>query len=482
LTEPAQKLAAFRELARTARYDELPPISLDHLGNALIWSGDRQAGSDLLRAAVRIHPRDVWLNYDLAVSLERLGKTREAIGFYMAARALRPETAHELAHALENVGETDEAIAIFQDLARLRPKNGRHLCCLGNACQARGRTREADQAFEAAVAALRETIRLQPRDFRAHSLLGLALNAQGKRSEAIAAYREAIRLQPHVAYVHNNLGLALSAQGKLDEAIAEYRTAIRLQPDDPSAHNLLGIALRGQGKVDEAIVEYRTAIRLAPDHAVAHNNLGYALGKQGKRDEAIAEFRSAIRLKPDLAYAHGNLIRLLRTQGKLEEADAAERVAIRLLPESAMLHNSLAWALVLPPKRPQRDYDEGLVHARKAAELAPKEANHLGTLALAEYRSGHWAESIAASHRAMALRSGGNAYDWFLLALAHGQKGENNQARTWFDKAVALMKEKALKDKEVLQLWAEAAALLGQPGPDASGLVSPAGPAREKPR
>ncbi len=42
----------------------------------------------------------------------------------MAARSLRPETAHELAHALEQKGETDQAIAIFQDLARLRPKDG----------------------------------------------------------------------------------------------------------------------------------------------------------------------------------------------------------------------------------------------------------------------------------------------------------------------------------------------------------------------
>ena len=40
----------------------------------------------------------------------------------MAARSLRPETAHELAHALEAKGETDEAIGVFEDLARQRPE------------------------------------------------------------------------------------------------------------------------------------------------------------------------------------------------------------------------------------------------------------------------------------------------------------------------------------------------------------------------
>jgi serine/threonine-protein kinase len=195
LTEPAQRLAALREFARTARNDELPPISVAHLGNILAQAGDVQAGSDLLRAALRTHPRDVWLNYDLAQWLESLGQTREAIRFYMVARTLRPETAHELAHALEGTGQTDEAIAVFQDLAHLRPQSGRHLYCLGTACQSRGRTREAALAFEGAVAAFRQTIRLQPEDFYAHSLLGLALSEQGKLSEAIAAHREAIQLR-----------------------------------------------------------------------------------------------------------------------------------------------------------------------------------------------------------------------------------------------------------------------------------------------
>ena len=34
----------------------------------------------------------------------------------MAARSLRPETAHSLAHALEANGDTEEAIAILRGL------------------------------------------------------------------------------------------------------------------------------------------------------------------------------------------------------------------------------------------------------------------------------------------------------------------------------------------------------------------------------
>ena len=110
----------------------------------------------------RLYPGDVWLNFDLARCLERLARREEAIRYYMAARSLRPETAHELAHALEAKGETDQAIAVFQDLARLRPKESRHLTCLGKALQDRGRNQESTAVLEAAVDAARAAVALRP--------------------------------------------------------------------------------------------------------------------------------------------------------------------------------------------------------------------------------------------------------------------------------------------------------------------------------
>jgi tetratricopeptide (TPR) repeat protein len=142
---------------------------------------------------------------------------------------------------------------------------------------------------------------------------------------------------------------------------------------------------------------------------------------------------------------------------------------VRLVPEYDWAHNGLAWELVLSTTRPRRDYDEALVHAREAVHLAPKDGHYANTLALAEYRSGHWAESIAASERSMALTNGGGASHWFFLAMAQAQKGQKDQARTWFDKAVAWTKEKDPKNTALRQFWTEAAELLGKPVPDQSG-------------
>jgi hypothetical protein len=94
---------------------------------------------------------------------------------------------------------------------------------------------------------------------------------------------------------------------------------------------------------------------------------------------------------------------------------------------------------------------------------------------------GHGTESLAASEHSMALQNGGDANNWFLLALIHWQRGDKDEARKWFNKAVAWTKGEDPKGVELRQFWTEAAELLGQPGPEATGTAVPTAPAVEKP-
>ncbi len=339
------RLAVLKDLAKAAPFDVAGPVGLDLLGRALRDAGDPSDAEAVLRRTRQRHPGDVWINYDLATTLEKLGRRNEAIRYYTAARSLRPETAHELAHALAYQGESEEAIAVFRDLARLRPTNGRHLGCLGQLLKARGRSQEAAAVLDRAVTVLRDAVRRRPRDAYAHFSLGFSLAEQGKHDESIVKYREAIRIQPDDAIAHDNLGLELQYQGKLAEAIAEHRIAIQLQPQYGAAHSNLGSALDEQKKFDEAIAHYRDAVRIQPDFARAHDNLGWALYRQDKLDQASAEFRTAIRIKPDDANAHNNLGLTLAVQGKWSEAIAEYRIATRLDPDFAKPHYNLGVAL-----------------------------------------------------------------------------------------------------------------------------------------
>ncbi len=102
--DAAARRTALQGLAGGASYETLGPVSLDLLGRALNNAADPAGAEAVLRRAQQRYPGDVWINYDLAIALEKLARREEAIRYYTAARSLRPETAHELAHALENEG------------------------------------------------------------------------------------------------------------------------------------------------------------------------------------------------------------------------------------------------------------------------------------------------------------------------------------------------------------------------------------------
>jgi serine/threonine-protein kinase len=282
------------KLARDVDPRGWPPASLTLLAGALSEAGARDDAVALLQRAQFVHPGDVWINYDLGRALEALHPSRgeAAIGFFTAARALRPETAHELAHALDTRGRGAEARAIFEDLTRRRPANGHHWACLGQSRLLAGDWAGSLAANEKAVATLRAAIRRNPGESHTHFDLGLSLEYLGKRSEAVAEYRASIRLQPDSAFAHNSLGVVLRDQSKLAEAIAELREAIRLKPDFAAPHHNLGMALRDQGKSEVAIAEFREAIRLDGELVgEAPFALGDTLRRLGRYGEAIDHYR-----------------------------------------------------------------------------------------------------------------------------------------------------------------------------------------------
>jgi tetratricopeptide (TPR) repeat protein/thiol-disulfide isomerase/thioredoxin len=421
-------------LAKTAKVHELGPISLQLLGTGLFNAGDSHGAETVLRRAQGRHPRDVWVNYELARVLVRLSRSDEAIRFYTVARAIRPETAHVLAHLLEGSGKGEEAIAVLRELERLRPDDGRHLACLGLSLQSRGRAAEAKDVLARAEAALRAWIRLHPDDAKAHASLGNALRVLGKLDDAIAECRAVIRLWPGHAHAYSALGRALAGQGKLDDAIAAYHTAIRLEHNDAAAHSNLGIALARQGKAAEAISEFREATRLQPDHPWAHYHLGNALKDQGKLEEAIVEYRIAIRLKPDYAEAHYDLGNALKDQGKRDEAIVKYRTAIRLEPDYAEALCNLGIFL-----QQQGAYTESLEMLRKGHEIGSRRPDW-------HYPSAQWvAEAERASglaDRLTAVLQGedhpnGNAERLGFARLASNKKLYAAAARLWAETLVS---------------------------------------------
>jgi serine/threonine protein kinase/Flp pilus assembly protein TadD len=287
---------ALTKLVASERLDELPPATLVLLGETLRSTGEVEQAVALLRRAQRHHPQHFWVNYWLAFCLRwtQPPRTEEAVRFYSAALALRPENGLIHLHlglALAEKGAADEALAAFERTVELLPEN----------------------AF-------------------AHVSLGVALEQRGRLPEAAAAYHRAIELKPGYYLAHSNLGNTLARQRKLPEAVARYREAARLHKKEPEACFNLGDTLERLGKWAEAADAYRDAIKRDPGDAAAHAQLGRTLVRLGKRDEAVARFREAIRLRQDQLDTHFRLIMTLVEQNKAAEVLAAMRQAHKVMP------------------------------------------------------------------------------------------------------------------------------------------------------
>jgi TPR repeat protein len=144
-----------------------------------------------------------------------------------------------------------------------------------------------------AVAALREAIRLDPTQHRAHDTLGLALAQQGDLDGAAEAFRTTLRLQPGFAPAHLHLGTVLMTRQEWSAAARELDEAIHLEPASAQAHATLGAVRYATGDRGGAIGAYRIATALKPDYPDAHYHLGLLLKLVGKEPEAAAEFTIA---------------------------------------------------------------------------------------------------------------------------------------------------------------------------------------------
>ena len=228
--------AALRAVYQDQQFADLPPASILQFASALKEAGEPAAAS-VLESAAQLYPDDVWINYTLAEVLADIPARRdEALRYYTAARALRPESAHNLGHLLDRMGRTSDAIATFRALIKLRPTEARNIGCLSTILLDHQRREEGLKTLDQAIAAARETIEREPGDAGEAHILGYLLAAKGDVDGAIAAYRVALGIDPSHTGALTNLATILRNRGDQDGVIAILRTAIRAKPDYTLSH------------------------------------------------------------------------------------------------------------------------------------------------------------------------------------------------------------------------------------------------------
>jgi serine/threonine protein kinase len=476
----------------------------------LLWEqGLQQEAVKRLRAVVDVrrrvlgpdHPATLLATNRLAAKLWRQGQLAEA------ARML------------------DETVRRFKE--QLGPDQQDTLAALmnrGNVYVAQRRFAEARKLFEEVVQRRQATLGPEhPDTLDAMSDLASALMDLGRPDEALARHQRVLALRqkvqgpehPATLVAMHNVAVVLAhlAAGNRDrwddvrqraERVLDLRRRVlgREHPETLATLELLAQALFYLGKADESRRRYEEAVEgltrvVGPEHPdtlAAMANLSVLLIVQHQFEEArrlraiVFEVRQRT-LAPEhplttqaavqLAESLNAVARyVLRGSGKLAETEQTLRQALALLeprltrfPRHAVLaqytaqvsHN-LARCLLVRPGGKSRAVPEALRLAKRASELDGREGTYWNTLGVAYYRASQWPAALAALEKGVSLAQPPDSYDWFWLAMAHWRLGHKDEARRWYDRAVAWMEQNAPRNEVLHDFQVEAAELLGIKG------------------
>jgi serine/threonine protein kinase/uncharacterized protein HemY len=356
------------------------------------------------------------------------------------------------------------------------------------------RSKEAEEAFRQAVSLRRKLAA----DFPAvakyrQELVGACNNLYrllaetGRGQEVRPLYEQLLALRPEApeyrqaqANFLNDQAMRTFAQRQpkqgedlLRRSLAVHEKLVKDFPKEPGYRRYWASALQNlaiiqvrTGRAPQAEESFRQALSL---YRGLFDQL--AAADRDRKGPALAETRqapdlSSIELGPvpdyrqELALYYANLAHVLCDLHKYQEADQLYRDGLKTVPESWQLKADLALLRVTCPDARFTGAAEALSLAGEVVKAAPKVAKCWYVLGVAQYRAGHWQQAIAALTKCMDLSKGGDASDWFFLAMAHEQLGHKEEARQWFDRAVRWMDKYLPSPEELRRFRAEAAKLL----------------------
>ena len=352
-----------------------------------------------------------------AISLQKEGKTEEAIKIWKGIAYTTEEIDHE------------RAASAWFSVGYLLFEQGDYLALQ------KGSAEGNKSNLEAVISVYDRAIQLKPDFIVAYNCRGIAHAVLGKYQDAITDFTAAIRLKPDYAEAYNIRGFTYYKWGKYQNAITDYGVAVRLKPDYAEAYYNRGVAWDVLDQYQNSIVDYGEAIRLKPDHAVAYNNRGIANGKLGQYQASIVDFNEAIRLKPDHVEAYGNRGIAKAKLGEYEDAIADYDAAIRLKPDYVEAYHNRGIA-----NGKLGRYQVSIADFNETIRLNPGHALAYSNRGIAKAELGEYQDALVDFDESIRLNPD-DAEVYYNRGLANAKLGRIAKARADFEKARELAKQ-----------------------------------------
>ena len=279
----------------------------------------------------------------------------------------------------------------------------------------------------------------------------------GKYSEAEALDQQTLEIQRRVLGAQHPLTLR-----SMHNLANDYRQDGRAAQAQELDRQLLEVRRRTLGPDN-------------PDTLWSMNNLAVDYRTEGKYAQAAAldsqtlDMRSRVLgpQSPTTLLSVGELGEDYSGLGKDAQAEALYRKSLEANPNNPQMLARLAWFLLSAPDRSVRRPAEALQLSLQAVKANPDNAGYLNTLGLAELRNGLCEDAIATLTKSGKILGETDPVHFFYLAMAYAYRGNREEAERSFARGVEAANKDASHDHDLRLLWAEAAEVLGKPGPGA---------------
>jgi predicted O-linked N-acetylglucosamine transferase (SPINDLY family) len=216
-------------------------------------AGDRVAARQGYERVLEAQPEHARTLHLMASLCREEGDHERARGFLGDALRLAPdfiEARVAAARIARDRGAIAEGLTLIEEGLSRQPRSE-------PLWRVRGELELARHDGVAAEAAFANALAIKPIDAEAHYNLGVALQKQGRRTDAARAYQRALVFDPRFADAHFNLGVLFTEQGHPAAAVSAWQAVLDRDPRRVAAWRNLGEALLAAGRIDEWLANFR---------------------------------------------------------------------------------------------------------------------------------------------------------------------------------------------------------------------------------
>jgi tetratricopeptide (TPR) repeat protein len=387
---------------------------------------------------------------------------------------------HRRARALARRGELEPALALFEKLLESHPRSGFLRADYGYWLIKAKRYEQASEALkqaqdlqedttsvalnlgaalrrmgdaQAAEAAFRHALQLNPGHLDARLALAQLFRRQGKMKEALTLLKQAASAGSNEGRARAlfELGRTQLADRRASVAAKTFEEAVNRAPASPDLRWRIARAWLHDGHRSSRELALKAADHaalLAPDDVGILITLGQAREAHGDRAAAKSAYERALQQDPEQAYPRRRLLRIALSQGDYQLARHHANALIRFQPDEPEHHflRGLVAARDEQTQDARKHYNEAI---KTAQGDYPEAWFNLGLL---ERHAGNLEAAIAAYQKAIGARPKYLAA-MNNLGLALAAAGQSLQAEATYQQAVAIDAKYAPAWKNLARLY-----------------------------